>query len=209
MRPLPRLHAITDAAVVALADFAVRAAALAAAGPAVALHARDRSASGATLTGITRRLLALARPPEASVVVNGRADIAVALEAQGVQLGSTDISPAETRSAFATFRGWIGASVHDIEEARVRMTQGADYLVVGNVYRTSSHPDRPAAGLELVRATAALGLPVIAIGGITPARVAEVRAAGAYGVATISAAWMAADPAAAALALLEPWADAA
>src|SRR5512143_2604548 len=99
MRPLPRLHAVTDAAVLALSDFAVRAAAIAAAGPAVALHARDRAASAATLTGVARRLLALARPPEASVMVNGRADIAAALGAQGVQLSSDDISPAEARSA--------------------------------------------------------------------------------------------------------------
>lgn len=209
MRPLPRLHAVTDAAVLALSDFAVRAAAIAAAGPAVALHARDRAASAATLTGVARRLLALARPPEASVMVNGRADIAAALGAQGVQLGSDDISPAEARSAFSAWHGWIGASVHSIDEARNRARQGADYLLVGNVYQTDSHPGRPAAGLALVRETAALGLPVIAIGGITPARAAEVREAGAYGVATISAAWMADDPAAAALALLEPWANAA
>ena len=67
MRPLPRLHAITDAAVLAFDDLGVRAAAIAAAGSSVALHARDRSAGGARLASVARRFLALARPPEAAV----------------------------------------------------------------------------------------------------------------------------------------------
>ena len=97
MRPLPRLHAVTDAAVIAADDFPIRAAAIAAAGPAVALHARDRTAGGAALARVAQRLLALARPPEAAVVVNGRADVAGALGAQGVQLGGADLRPPEAR----------------------------------------------------------------------------------------------------------------
>jgi len=67
MRPLPRLHAITTEAVLARTDLGVRAAALAAAGPAVALHARGHSLSGAALVGVVTRFLSLAGPPEASV----------------------------------------------------------------------------------------------------------------------------------------------
>jgi thiamine monophosphate synthase len=85
------------------------------------------------------------------------------------------------------------------------VSEGADFLVVGNIYETLSHPGRPAAGLTLVTQTADLGLPVIAIGGITPERAADVKAAGAYGVAAIRGLWMAADPAAATLAMLRPW----
>lgn len=209
MRPLPRLHAVTDAAVLALSDFAVRAAAIAAGGSAVALHARDRAATGATLAGVTRRLLALARPAEAAVIVNARADIAVALEAQGLQLGAEDLTPGAVRAAFPGWHGWIGASVHSTEEARRQVKAGADYLMVGSIYETRTHPGREGAGLSLVRETAALGIPVIAIGGITPRRARDVREAGAYGVAAISAAWLADDPASATMALLEPWADAA
>jgi thiamine monophosphate synthase len=84
---------------------------------------------------------------------------------------------------------------------------GADYLLVGNVYQTSSHPGRPGKGLDLVRDAAGLGLPVIAIGGLDAVRAAAVREAGAYGVAAISALWWAPDPAAAALALLAPWSE--
>jgi thiamine-phosphate pyrophosphorylase len=75
------------------------------------------------------------------------------------------------------------------------------------VYPTESHPGRPAVGLGLVRETAALGRPVIAIGGLDATRAHEVRAAGAYGVAAIGALWRARDPAAATLELLAPWGD--
>jgi thiamine-phosphate diphosphorylase len=203
MRPLPRLHAVTDAAVLAHPDLGIHAAAIAAAGSAVALHVRDRTATAAALTRVALRFLALARPPEASVFINGRPDLATAVGADGVQLSATDLSPADARRIFS--RGWIGRSVHSETEAEEAIIAGADYLIVGSVYPSASHPDQPAAGLELVRNTAKLGTPVIAIGGMNPDRAAEAQAAGAYGVAAISALWRAADPAAAALALLEPW----
>jgi thiamine-phosphate pyrophosphorylase len=196
---------VTDAAVLAADDFGVRAAAIAAAGPAVALHARDRSAGGAVLARAAERLLALARPPEAAVFVNGRPDVAAAVRAHGVQLAGGDLSPGDARRMFPS--GWIGRSVHSADEAARAVEEGADFLLVGNIYETASHPGRPAAGLALVRAAAALGRPVIAIGGVDAGRVREVRAAGAYGVAAISALWRAADPAAAALALLAPWTE--
>ena len=205
MRPLPRLHAVTDGAVLAQDDFAVRAAAIAAAGPAVALHARDRAAGGAALARVAQRLLALARPPEAAVVVSGRPDVAAAIGAQGVQLGADDLGPADARRTFPL--GWIGRSVHSVEEAETAVREGADYLLVGSIYETASHPGRGGAGLELVRRTVGLGVPVIAIGGIDAARAAAVRDEGAYGVAAIAALWRAADPAAAALGLLAPWSE--
>src|SRR6476469_9870089 len=164
MRPLPRLHAVTDAAVLAADDFGVRAAAIAAAGPAVALHARDHAAGGAALARAAARLLALARPPEAAVFVNGHPDIAAAIHAHGVQLAAGDLATADARRVFPG--GWIGRSVHGAEEAARAVAEGADFLLVGSIYPTSSHPGRPGAGLELVRAAAALGRPVIAIGGI-------------------------------------------
>jgi thiamine-phosphate pyrophosphorylase len=205
VRPLPRLHAITDAGVLAAPDFGIRAAAIAAAGPAVALHARDRTAGGAELARVTARLLALARPPEAAVFVNGRPDIAAALGAHGVQLAEGDLSPDDARGVYPT--GWIGRSVHAVDEAAAAVAEGADFLLVGSVYESATHPGQPPAGLGLVRAAVALGRPVIAIGGIDAGRAREARAAGAYGVAAITAIWHAADPAAAALALLAPWTD--
>jgi thiamine-phosphate pyrophosphorylase len=203
MRPLPRVHAVTSAEILRSEGFGIRAAAIAAAGPAVALHARDRHAGGAALAGAAARMLALARPPEAAVFVNGRPDVAAAVGAQGVQLAGGDLAPEDARGVMP--HGWIGRSVHSESEARTALAEGADFLLVGAVYETASHPGRPAAGLGLVRAAAALGAPVIAIGGIDAARAVAVRDAGAYGVAAIRALWNAADPAAAALALLAPW----
>ena len=203
MRPLPRLHAVTDAATLALPDFGVRAAAIAAAGSAVALHARDRAAGAPALASAAARMVALASPPEASVIVSARADIAAAVGAHGVQLAAADLAPVDARRLLP--RGWIGRSVHSAKEAEAAVAEGADFLMAGSVYQTASHPGRAAAGLDLIRGAAALGVPVIAIGGVTVERGRELRDAGAWGVAAITALWSAADPAAAALALLEPW----
>lgn len=204
MRPLPRVHAFTDAALLSAPEFGIRAAAIAAAGSAVALHTRARSESGARLAAAALRLMSLARPPEAAVFVSGRPDIAAAAGAHGVQLASVDLGPADARRVLP--HGWIGRSVHSREEAAAAVAEGADFLVVGSIYETASHPGQPAMGLNLVGETVRLGRPVIAIGGITPERAAEVRAAGAYGVAAIRALWHAPDPAAATLAMLAPWA---
>jgi thiamine-phosphate diphosphorylase len=205
MRPLPRVHAFTNAGLLALPELGILAAAIAAAGSAIALHARARGGSAALLSAAALRMMALARPAEAAVFVNGRPDIAAAVGAHGVQLGGSDLAPADARRVLPG--GWIGRSVHTLEEAAVAISEGADFLVVGNIYETSSHPGRPAAGLSLITETARLGRPVVAIGGITPQRAGEVRAAGAYGVAAIEGLWMAPDPAAATLAMLLPWAD--
>jgi len=200
-RPLARVHAVTDASVLALPDLGVRAAAIAAAGSAAALHARDRAAPVRILAAAAARFVALARPAEASVFVNARPDVAAAVGAQGIQLGASDLAPADARRLLA--HGWIGRSVHGADEARAARDEGADFLVVGPVYETTTHPGRPGAGAALVEACADLGLPVIAIGGITAERVAEVRAAGAYGVAAIRGLWLGPDPARAALAYLQ------
>jgi thiamine-phosphate diphosphorylase len=155
------------------------------------------------LAAAAARMLALARPPEAAVFVSGRVDVAAATGAHGVQLRTTDLTPADARRLMP--HGWIGRSVHSADEARAAVDEGADFLVVGNVYQTPSHPGRPAGGPGLVQEAAGLGRPVIAIGGVTPERARELKAAGAYGVAAIRALWYAPDPAAATLAMLAPW----
>jgi thiamine-phosphate diphosphorylase len=203
VRPLPRLHAFTDHAVLNAPDYRVRLAAIAAVGPAVALHARNRQASDRVLTNISTRMLAHARPPEAATFVNARPDIAAALGVQGVQLGAADLSPRDARKVYPD--GWIGASIHGESEARQAIDEGADFLVAGSIFPTDTHPDQPAMGLELIDRIAGLGRPVIAIGGITAERAEQVRQAGAYGVAAISALWRAPDAGAAALSLLAPW----
>lgn len=203
MRPLPRLHAITDHAVLTAPEYRIRLAAIAAIGPSVALHARDRQASDRALTDTAVGIQVHTRPPGAATFINARADIAAALGAQGLQLGARDLSPRDARKVYRD--GWIGASIHNELEARQAIDEGADFLLAGSIFPTATHPDQPAAGLELIDRTAGLGLPVIAIGGITVERVEQVRRAGAYGVAAVSALWRERDAGAAALALLAPW----
>jgi thiamine-phosphate pyrophosphorylase len=104
----------------------------------------------------------------------------------------------EELRVIADKRVQVGASVHSLEEAQAAAGQGAEWLFFGPVYDTPSKraygPPQGLAALE--RVAAAVTIPVIAIGGISPERVAEVRRAGARGVAVIAAILSAADPAA-------------
>jgi thiamine-phosphate pyrophosphorylase len=196
--PLPRLHAVTDERIARRADLEEVARELAMAGGAnLALHARGRA-----LSGLEHYELAvhLSNFPSA-LFVNDRLDVALAVKARGVQLGVGSMPVSAARRLEAAW--WIGKSVHDLAEAATARAEGADYLVVGPVYPTATHPDRAPLGLGALGQIARLGLPVIAIGGVTPARAREVKAAGAHGVAAIRALWDAGDPSAAARQMLE------
>jgi thiamine-phosphate diphosphorylase len=81
----------------------------------------------------------------------------------------------------------LGRSVHSIRAAQRAAAEGCHYLLVGTMYPTRSHPEKPSEGLELLRAVReTVALPLIAVGGITPERVAECLHAGAHGVAVVS-----------------------
>jgi len=197
----PRLHAITDEAVARRPDLDQIARALAAAGGAsLAFHARGHSLSGIEHYDLAVRLSVY---PPAPLVVNDRLDVALAAGAAGVHLGAGGLPVAAARALSADW--WIGKSVHGWDEARAALAAGADYLVVGPVYGTPSHPGRAPLGVEAFRTIAGLGAPVLAIGGVTAARVPELRRAGAAGVAAIRALWDAADPAASVRQMLEAW----
>ena len=189
---LPRLHAVTDERIASLPDLADRSRSLAAAGL-VAAHAR-----GHALTG--REHLALARTLGSTFLdrlfVNDRLDVALAVDAVGVQLSATGLSPKEARRLRPTW--WIGVSVHTPEEAIAAQAGGADYLLVGPVFATPTHPEAQPLGVGGLARFTRLGLPVVAIGGVTRANAREVVSAGAHGVAMIRALWDAPDPARAA-----------
>ncbi len=203
MRPLPRLHAITDDTVLGDADVGIRAAAIAAVGPAAALHVRGRNSTAAFLSKCATRFMSLATPAEATVIINARPDLARAVGAQGVQLGSADLSVPDARRVLRV--GWIGRSVHTTAEAREAIADGADYLLLGSIFETATHPGRAGLGLGVLTEVVALGTPVIAIGGITSDRAAEVKGTGAWGVAAVRAFWHATDPYAAAMEMVAPW----
>jgi thiamine-phosphate diphosphorylase len=206
MRPLPRLLALTTDALCRAADFGVRAAAIVASGPAAGLVIRAPESTAAQQAAFAERAATLCAPPEASLVVHARPDLARAVHAQGVLQRRQDLAPADARRVLGT--GWIGASVHSAAEAGAAVEEGADFLVAGSVWDTDSHPGRPGQGVDWLREICALcgaGHPVFAIGGVTASRAALARDAGAWGVAAISAAWDVKDPAAAAQLLLAPW----
>lgn len=90
----------------------------------------------------------------------------------------------------------LGRSVHSVDAARRAEAEGCHYLLVGTMFPTESHPDKPPEGIELLRqARAAVSIPLIAIGGITPERVVACIEAGAQGVAVLSGIVDAPDPA--------------
>lgn len=195
-RALPRLHAITDERIARRVDLDHILDALA--GVEMAAHARGHELSGREHYDLSVRLSA--RPP-VRLFVNDRLDIALAAGAEGVQLSRSGLLPVDARRLAPDW--WIGCSVHSRDEARTAKDWGADYLLVGPVYHTTTHPTASPLGLLALGAIVQLGLPVIAIGGVTPERARELAGAGAYGVAAIRAIWDAADPQAAARSLLE------
>jgi thiamine-phosphate pyrophosphorylase len=142
----------------------------------------------------------------AALVINDRVDLALAVGADGVHLGQTDL-PLEAARALAQTRLRIGISTHDAEQVRAAVDGGADYVGYGPVFETATKRDPdPVQGIAALRVAVAIAgrVPVVAIGGITPARVAEVYAAGAAAVCAIGAVNDADSPASVAKLLARP-----
>lgn len=195
---LPRLHITTDDEIVSRERFLDIAAALARSG-ALALHLRARNLGGRQLFQLARRLQEALENTSSVLFINDRVDVALAVRAQGVHLPQGGLPPAAVRSLVGAATP-IGISVHSAEDARDAFSRGADYVFLGPIFETASHPGIPPLGLGAIERSQPGR--VIAIGGITAARAAECVRAGAYGVAVIRAVWEAEDPAAAAQEIL-------
>jgi thiamine-phosphate pyrophosphorylase len=194
------LYAIIDPEHCAGRDPLAVAAAILAGGCAV-LQLRDKRAPSTCAT-LARALHALARAADVPFVINDDLELALALGADGVHLGQDDL-PVEHARARAGAALVIGLSTHDLAQASGAQARGADLIGFGPVFATATklNPD-PVVGLDGLRAVrAASPLPVVAIGGIGLANVAQVRAAGCTLAAVISAVCAASDPQAAAAAL--------
>lgn len=161
------------------------------------LEARELLALADTLREATQR-------HGARLIVNDRADVALAASADGVQRTHASL-PVSALRAITPPGFLVGASVHSEAEARNAAAEGADFIVFGPVYDTASKrrygPPQGLANLETV--AHAVDRPVLAVGGLTPGRVPEVLAAGAAGVAVIGAIYAAARPADATKAFLD------
>jgi len=118
------------------------------------------------------------------VLISSRCDIALAAGAAGVNLPERDIGIEFARGLIR--HGLIGRSVHSVDAARRAEIEGADYVIFGPVWGSSSHSDVAPVGVEaLSRVAAGLRIPVLAIGGVTEERIAACHAAGAAGYAAI------------------------
>jgi thiamine-phosphate pyrophosphorylase len=152
------------------------------------VQAREKDLGAEELAVLCRRLRELTRDHGARLIVNERVDVALSVAADGVQRTHASL-PVDHIRNIAGRRLSIGASVHSLEEAVEAEVRGADWITFGPVYDTPSKRRWGAPqGLDrLGKVAAAVRIPVIAIGGITPDRVAAVRGAGARGVAVIAA----------------------
>jgi thiamine-phosphate diphosphorylase len=191
---LPRLFLVTDVDVVGRPEFVERAtAALSAGGKRLVLQLRGHGLKGVRLTELATRLKRVSDETGSQLWVNDRLDVAIAGRLAGVQLGSRSMPPKEARRLLG-HSCRIGCSVHGAGEALIRLKQGADVALLGNVFPTASHPGRAALGLAVVTEAAVAGRPIVAIGGMKVDKVQSTIEAGAWGVAVLSGVWHAGDP---------------
>ena len=189
---IPRVHAVTNDEIVHDPHFLARATTIMRAlGDRGAIHLRAHRVSGHRLYELGVALMAVQNETGCWLVVNDRVDVAMAVGASAIQLTSASLPVADTRLLAPDAR--IGASVHSADEAQAAAREGAEWAVAGNVFPTASHIGRNGKGAEFLREIAAAGIPVIAIGGVRAEHVAQLREAGAYGVAMIRGIWAADD----------------
>lgn len=147
---------------------------------------RERTLPKKALGALLETLLPL-REQGLKLVIGRRLDLARAYALDGVQLAA-DAVPVREARAWLGPDALIGYSAHSGPEARRAEKEGASYVTLSPIYPTSSKPGAPGRGPAwLAEAVRGLGLPVLALGGLTPARTREVLEAGAWGVAAVTA----------------------
>jgi thiamine-phosphate pyrophosphorylase len=199
-----------DLSVYAIADPArcrgdlVEAARRAVAGGATLIQLRDKTSETRDFVARARALVGALRRTGAPVLINDRADVALAAGAAGVHLGQDDLDVRDARRLLGP-AAILGVTIRTEREARETPLGPADYAAIGGVFATASKQNEtPPLGLDGLAALAAIlrarrpGLPLCAIAGITAGNAAEVVGAGVDGVAVISEIFMTDDPAEAA-----------
>jgi thiamine-phosphate pyrophosphorylase len=194
----PRVYLVTDPS--AGPDVVARAAAALGALPpgTAAVQLRDRGATARELLALARALHRVASETGQVLLVNDRIDVAMAAGADGVHLPSAGTPPGDARRLLGS-RPLVSVSCHSREDVLRALAGGADFATFGPVYDTPSKRGYGLpVGLDRLREAAALGLPLVGLGGIDPDNARAVAAAGASGVAAIRAWLDAPDPAEAA-----------
>lgn len=186
---VPVVHAVTDDLILTRPSFIERALhVMQTLGARGAVHLRARLIPSRRLLGLAEALRLAQQETGCWLIVNDRVDIALSVEAAGAQLTSRSMRLTDARRIAPTLA--LGASVHTVDQAHGAEREGADWLVAGHVFSTTSHKGVPGRGLAFLQAVCrASTCPVLAIGGITPARTREARRAGARGIAAIRGIW--------------------
>lgn len=175
----------------------LEAAELALLGGADCLQLREKQLEARELLHRAKQLVELCRRHNRLCIINDRVDVAVLSGADGVHVGQEDLPVAEVRKLIGKDR-IIGVSTHRIEQAKRALVEGADYVGVGPMYRSSTKPRDFVAGVEYAREVAQhVQIPAVAIAGITAANVDEVVATGVQAVAVTAAVLNTDDPKAA------------
>ena len=202
MKNIGVLHVITDTTLQSQFTHA-ELAELAIEGGADTVQFRQKHGTTRELVAIAQQMQTVCTRHNVPLIVNDRADIALAVGATGTHFGQDDMPVSIGRRILPT-EAIIGASARTEEKILEAITEGADYIGFGPIYGTSSKPDAEAAkGLERLRRMCDIAAcPVIAIGGISEETAGEVIQAGAHGIAVISAVCVHSEPNIATQALL-------
>jgi thiamine-phosphate pyrophosphorylase len=165
------------------------------AGGVTMVQLREKDATTREFLELTRAVKAGLAGRGVPLVVNDRADIAQACDADGLHVGQKDMPLTEARHLLGADK-FIGLSITNEEQMRRPDAAAADYLGVGPLYRQDTKTDAatPLGPSGFARLRAMTGLPVVAIGGLKPDNAAPVVAAGADGLAVVSALMGASDP---------------
>jgi thiamine-phosphate pyrophosphorylase len=201
---IPSVHLVTDRRLVADLPARVLAALRGLRPRTVAVHLREKDLGGKALLGLARALRRACDEAGQLLVVNDRVDVALAAGADGVHLPSAGIPVADARALLGP-AVLVGCSCHSRADVEAALAGGASYGTFSPIFDTPSKRQHGApVGVEALRDAVAVGLPLVALGGIDAATAPEVRDAGAAGVAAIRAWLVGDDPAGAVRALLGP-----
>ncbi len=180
----PRLYAIIDPTLLTISELEL-AEALAGSGVELVQY-RSKTASSRQFFEVSRNLSSFFKSRGVRFVVNDRADIALLADAGGVHVGQDDLSVEDARAIVGPGR-WVGFSTHSLEQVAAADRTSADYIAFGPIFPTATkkNPD-PVVGTGLLKQARRLTKkPLVAIGGITLERAAEVYRAGADSLAVI------------------------
>lgn len=156
-------------------------------GGATFLQLREKSLDDDIFLAEAKEIQKLCKKYQVPFVINDNVDIALAIDADGVHVGQSDMEALDVRKRLGPDK-IIGVSAQNVQQALLAQKHGADYLGVGTVFPTGSKDDAEDVSFETLKAICqAVDIPVIAIGGITKENVSELKGSGICGIAVISA----------------------